>query len=419
MRNRGVGCLWVLVLWCVLLCPAEGRPQSHLDPDRYEPNNVRTEAHHAGGFTLGFGTSIVPFTNFHSPEDSSDWYKLVINGSPGRYRLTITAEGERGINPIVTVDGIQEQPAFTQAPRATSATVHAFYAHDTGKEFWIEVRRSPDDAASGRYTLTLSSERLPDDEPRVGYNPPHIRSLEPENGPVGSPVLVRGDNLLTVSSVSFTGPDSARLNAVYKALSATELRVTVPPNAVTGPLVLAHAGGHDSAAFTVTAPTASAQAQNSSGEAVAPENSEGGCCLIRPAELKGRLGRLLVRFPDASIKVEAKIDVYKSGERKRLAGGYGNRSFYLPPGIYDVIINGKRVNGVIVRLGHETHVRTGALHVASDKKGRVDVRDPLTGKVISTWYGDKAYGFPIGQIGVKNKGRSKTVMIEDGQVTDF
>jgi IPT/TIG domain len=81
-----------------------------------------------------------------------------------------------------------------------------------------------------------------------------VTGVEPEQGPVGSEVAVTGTGLADVQRVTFGGVEATNLRKV----SATELRVTVPDGAVSGPVTVhSPAGTADSPRpFTVRAPDA-------------------------------------------------------------------------------------------------------------------------------------------------------------------
>jgi|CXWL01.1.fsa_nt_gi hypothetical protein len=144
------------------------------------------------------------------------------------------------------------------------------------------------------------------------------------------------------------------------------------------------------------------------------------CCnVIANAALKGRLGRLAIAYPGNATNIEARTDVYKAGNIKSIAGGYGNQAIELLPGNYDVVINGKKVTGVTVKSGHETQVKVGVLHVNAGKDTRVDILDAATSQSMTGGYGEKAFGFPVGPVNVKIAGQSETVTIEEGKVREF
>ena len=78
-------------------------------------------------------------------------------------------------------------------------------------------------------------------------------------------------------------------------------------------------------------------------------------------ELKGRMGRVVVRFPDAKLGAGTFVELYRDG--KEVTHGYGEAAWELLPGMYDVQVLGERVAGCEVRTGHDTLVRTGMLTI--------------------------------------------------------
>ncbi len=80
--------------------------------------------------------------------------------------------------------------------------------------------------------------------------PPTLSTLTPDSGPVGSRVLLTGLNLIPVTSITFNGVAAT----AFAIVSATQLAVTVPAGATSGPVVVASLAGTAQAPgpFTVT-----------------------------------------------------------------------------------------------------------------------------------------------------------------------
>lgn len=140
------------------------------------------------------------------------------------------------------------------------------------------------------------------------------------------------------------------------------------------------------------------------------------CCGVVANPALRRLGRVVVAYPEA---VSARIDVFRAGETEAVAGDYGDQAFDLFPGTYDVTISGKRVTGVTVRSGSDTQIKVGVLRVTASSGTRVDLVDPADGRALTGDFGPRAYGLPIGEVGVQIRGQTETVVIEAGQVTEF
>jgi hypothetical protein len=135
--------------------------------------------------------------------------------------------------------------------------------------------------------------------------------------------------------------------------------------------------------------------------------------------LKGRLGRVVVNFPEGANPGSTRINVFKPGEQKELVGGFGGHTFDLLPGTYDVEISNKRLAGVAIQSAHDTRVKVGVLQINAGGSTRVDVVDgdgqsPLTGG-----FGNQTIGLPVGMFQVKVAGQAEEVTIEDNKVTEF
>jgi hypothetical protein len=156
--------------------------------------------------------------------------------------------------------------------------------------------------------------------------------------------------------------------------------------------------------------------------APAPESRSGdsSCCeVVVSSELKGRLGRLVVTFPEGVKAGNTRIDVFRPADQTSLAGGYGGHTFDLLPGTYDVEVSKKRIIGVPIKSAHDTRVRVGVLRVSAGKNTRVDVLDATGKENLTGGYGNQEFGLPVGPVQVKVAGQAETVSIQDGKVTEF
>lgn len=136
-------------------------------------------------------------------------------------------------------------------------------------------------------------------------------------------------------------------------------------------------------------------------------------------ELKGRMGRLIVAFPEGANTGGVRIDVYKGGESNASKAEYGNQTIDLLPGTYAVGIAGKRVEGVPIQSGHDTKLKVGVLRITAGKNTRVDLLDPATKKALTGGYGNQQFGLPIGPVSVSVAGQSEPVTVQEGKITDF
>jgi hypothetical protein len=139
------------------------------------------------------------------------------------------------------------------------------------------------------------------------------------------------------------------------------------------------------------------------------------CSVVANAALKGRLGRVVVAFPDGAVPKNTRVDVLKDG--KVLQSGYGSQHWELLSGTYEVSISGKRVSNVTVKAGHDTTVKVGILRVSAGKDTRVDVLDG--GNKLTGGYGSQVIGLPLGSYDIQIAGQTERVTISEGTVTDF
>jgi hypothetical protein len=149
---------------------------------------------------------------------------------------------------------------------------------------------------------------------------------------------------------------------------------------------------------------------------VTSSTSSGSHDIVPNPAMRGRLGRLVVAYPE---KVSARIEVFRAGEAEAVATGYGDQSFDLLPGTYEVSISGKRITGVAVRSASDTRIKVGVLRVNANDGTRINLTDPATKKDVIGGYGTQVFGLPIGEIGVQVAGQTENVVINAGQVTEF
>lgn len=86
------------------------------------------------------------------------------------------------------------------------------------------------------------------------YLPPRLTSFSPASGPVATAVTLAGTNFTGVSSVTFAGPSATLITAPVTSVSATQMTVLVPTNAITGVITVTTPGGviAGTGNFTVT-----------------------------------------------------------------------------------------------------------------------------------------------------------------------
>ena len=139
---------------------------------------------------------------------------------------------------------------------------------------------------------------------------------------------------------------------------------------------------------------------------------------IKPSEdLKGAKGRLVVNFHDEVpmahmlVKIESRDGGEPLSDRKR--------RFDLLSGTYDVVVAGKRVPGVPIQSGQETHLLMGLLRVVYTDMSRTEVYDSDKKTLLVKDNGTLRLGLPVGKYWVKLAGRMVEIEIKEGQVVEF
>src|SRR3989441_582575 len=90
----------------------------------------------------------------------------------------------------------------------------------------------------------------------------------------------------------------------------------------------------------------------------------GPCCdILANGALTGRLGRLVVAFPEGANAGSSRVDVFRAGETASLQTGYGAQSLDLLPGTYSGAISGARGDGGSIQSGDATRVPAGILRI--------------------------------------------------------
>jgi hypothetical protein len=171
---------------------------------------------------------------------------------------------------------------------------------------------------------------------------------------------------------------------------------------------------------TVAEVPVSSRSDTHSPDALSPVQGEGSneCCeVVANPELKGRMGRLIMQFPNGGDVGHTRVDIFHPIEQKALKGGFGNQTIDLLPGIYDLDISKKRLKNVPVKSGHDTRVKVGLLRISAGKGTRIDIVD--AGKKLTGGYGNQVIGLPVGSFDVQVAGQTEKVTITQGEVTDF
>ena len=134
--------------------------------------------------------------------------------------------------------------------------------------------------------------------------------------------------------------------------------------------------------------------------------------------MKGRLGRVGVRFPKDTPCSETHVIVTKQGGGA--AGAfYGSGQLDLLPGAYTVSISGKKVAAVNIAARNSSTIATGVLHINAAKGTHTEVLDDDHKTTLVGGYGEQQIGLPVGSYFVKVAGQSEAVEIKKDQVTEF
>lgn len=150
-----------------------------------------------------------------------------------------------------------------------------------------------------------------------------------------------------------------------------------------------------------------------------PAGAQPCCQIVANAALTGRLGRLLVAFPEGANAGSSRVDVFKAGQTASLQGGFGAQAMDLLPGTYTVVVSGARVEGVPVQSGHDTQLRVGILRIKAGANTRADVLAADGKTTLTSGFGAQVIGLPVGTYRVQIAGQSETVTIHDSKITDF
>lgn len=228
----------------------------------------------AGAFTVTPAPTITTVTtdrnNFASPPLPLDnTLSRNVNGQS----FTITGTGfQSGL----TVDFGPKITASFGLPAFAAGTIIAGTA-DVAADATLGLRTlTVENADGGRAMTTINvADPLPGQLSLAGLGappsstssgtatPPSITSLIPNAGLLGSSVSISGSNFAATTagnSVTFAGPGNTRLLATVNTASSTSLTVTVPAQAVDGPVTVSVNGllSNQDKIFTVTNPRLSA-----------------------------------------------------------------------------------------------------------------------------------------------------------------
>ncbi len=213
----------------------------------------------AGGFINAAGGSIVASTQLRAvvPFGATNGPIRVI--SPGGTNVTTSNLTVFVLAPVLTdftpLSGLPGTPVTLNGANFLGATNVSFNGVAASFNVSADTQITttvPPTATTGPIIVSTSGGSVTSSVPF--YLPPRLTTMAPETGPVGTPVTLTGTNFTGVTSVTFAGTNSTTVSAPITSLSATQMNVVVPTNAVTGLVIVTTPGGVIASTnnFTVT-----------------------------------------------------------------------------------------------------------------------------------------------------------------------
>lgn len=223
----------------------------------------------------------------------------------------------------------------------------------------------------------------------------NIQNVEPTFA--GRPTI-DGDGLLVASGSYATEPHRAKfeLTYIYEAPTWKLFGIHVVPE------------GTDAAPTTEAAAATPAEATAPGADAYA---------VVENAELSGRLGRVVVAFPQGSSASSTRIEIRPEGGKDNSASDYGGITADLLPGKYDVIISSVVIPGAEVRSRHDTTIAVGVLRVSAGSSTRIQIFKGQ--QAVASGYGKTQFGLPAGAYEVEISGKREPITIPAGGIIDF
>jgi hypothetical protein len=254
----------------------------------------------------------------------------------------------------------------------------------------------------------------------MSATPPATSAPEPAR-PASGGLLVVGTIAaialaLGIYAAFFRQPPVAATNSshVPVASSDTESRITALETRLTAVERDRAPSVSDAATDASPAPARS----QSSPAGNAHDTGPGHYDVVPNTDLKGRLGRLVVEFPQGD-DIKARIEAFQAGDNKSLRTEYGNIAAEMTAGSYDLNIGGAMVTNVPIKSGHDTRVHVGLLRLNATGNTRFEIFVPGADKSIGTHYGQTDVGLPVATFEVAVNGLREPVRIESGKVAEF
>jgi len=231
----------------------------------------------------------------------------------------------------------------------------------------------------------------------------NIQSLDPT---FVAPPAIDQDGLLVATGSYPTEPDRARfeLTYIYEAPTWKLFGIHVVPESSDA----SAATPAEEASDTAPAGTATPAAVADAGTAYT---------VVENPDLTGRLGRVLVAFPEGASVSGTRIEIRPAGGKDSAASDYGGITADLLPGSYDVTISGVTIPGVEVRSRHDSKIAVGALRVSAGASTRIQVFKGQ--QAAASDYGKAQFGLPAGAYEVEVSGQRAPITIGAGGIVDF
>jgi hypothetical protein len=230
-----------------------------------------------------------------------------------------------------------------------------------------------------------------------------IQSVDPT---FAAPPAIDQNGLLVASGFYPTEPDRARfeLSYIYEAPAWKLFGIHVTPE-------------RSDASATPPTDEVGGALEGGATAPAAVANAGAAYAVVENPDLTGRLGRMIVAFPEGTSPTGTRIEIRSAGGTDSSASGYGGITADLLPGTYDVVIAGVVVPGAEVRARHDTRIAVGVLRVSAGASTRIQV---FSGQqAVASGYGKAEYGLPAGTYDVEISGQREPVTIAAGGVIDF
>lgn len=141
--------------------------------------------------------------------------------------------GPRGMSLVIT--GINFTLANSVRFNGTLAPTAAVTADS---QIQVEV---PNGALTGPISVTAPAGT--GTSSAIFYAPPRLTSFTPASGVAGSLITVNGTNFTGATTLTIASTNNTRVAVAFSLVASNQLTITIPTNAVTGPLVLTTPGG--------------------------------------------------------------------------------------------------------------------------------------------------------------------------------